>query len=57
MFTEALSYFITAFFALAGVSIALAAVGVVLLVRAGRAAEAPVTTLPTFETAAGQEAA
>jgi hypothetical protein len=57
MFTEALIYFVTAFFVVAGLSIALAATGVAMLVRDRRAQRATVTALPTLGTAVGQEAA
>ena len=56
MFTEALTYFITAFFAITAVGVALAAAGIALMVRERRAPLADVTVLRP-ETAAGQEAA
>lgn len=57
MFTEALTYFLIAFFTVAAVGVALAGTGLVLLVRDNRALRADVTALPQPATAAGQEAA
>ena len=56
MFTEALTYFITAFLAVTAVGIALAATGVALIVRERRTPLADVTELRP-ESVAGQEAA
>ena len=56
MFTEAFTYFITAFFAVTSLGVALAALGIALMVRERRAPLADVTVLRPA-TAAGQEAA
>lgn len=57
MFTEALTYFVTAFIAVAGVSVVLAGIGVVLMLRAARAPRATVTAMPAPGMASAQEAA